>query len=328
VAGLEHGGEAVHHPGRILEAVPAGDLDDELGVGARDLALADDLAASPDLSLASVEPFEGRRGRLLLAEARRRQQARAAEDRAHPNGLHVLVLRREGVDRGRYDCRHHPLAAGWHVRAPGEDHRIGPGHVGGEECPGGVGEFVALVGTDVAAPDDGAPGLDQVGDQTCRLRIVQEGDVVLARLSEHAGSVFLADPFEWGALGEAEPTAVADLAVHVVVEALGQREEVRRAGDRQPAHVDADAARQADPGPEHLRHSPARGGGVDVPYLAAVEQLGGASQAGFEALARLLVDHAEQPLQRERRDVYLARGHGFPADLPTSRVGSFSQAGG
>ncbi len=243
--------------------------------------VADHLAAALDPPGAPGRALEDRGGAVAVVLG---EQAGVTEDRLHLGLLHLLVLGRERVDRGRddRDRRLAVAAAFGHVGNAREDAGVDGGDVGGEEIPAFPAALVVVVGADVAAPDHGAPGADDVRDQARGLGIVKEDDVARPERGEHGLGVGPADALEGLALGLAQRPAVPVLAVQAVVQPLGQGEELRRAGDRQPAHRDVEPAREPDPGPEHLGDAAPGRGRVDVPELAPGEQRVRLSQPGFQ----------------------------------------------
>jgi hypothetical protein len=70
-----------------------------------------------------------------------------------------------------------------------------------------------------------------------------------------------------------QAATVAGEAVQVVVDSLGDTEELRVARDRQPARVQSRSVDVADQRPQHLGHSAASRRRVDVPDGAVAERL-------------------------------------------------------
>ena len=162
-------------PDRVLEPVPARDLGDERRLR-RDPARPG--RAPPRGRLGPGEPSE--RSKVGRDAVPARSQPGAGEDRLDRIRRELLVLRREGVDRGRDDpdpVLGKPLpgvlAAGEHVGVRGLD-------VIAQEGPGLAGDLVRQVDADVAAPDDGRARLEQGPHQAGRLRVVAEDDVARA----------------------------------------------------------------------------------------------------------------------------------------------------
>jgi hypothetical protein len=100
-------------------------------------------------------------------------------------------------------------------------------------------------------------------------------------------------------LGAPQRPSIAFGVVQAVVDSLGESEELRVPGNRQPAKVDAGSAAVCEQGVEHLGDAAAARRRVDVPHHPAAEHLLG----GRRRLLDLSVGPAQQrpePLRRNR----------------------------
>ena len=267
--GALRAGEALEDADRILEPVPARDLGENQVVEGQGLVL-DDVRAA-------IDPCDGP---VLAAEGRRLAAVRAqpdpVEDRPHGSIVEILVLGREGIDRGgdvgdSVGIESIPLVA----RAR-EDPAVGGLDQRAQEVPCVPHPCVGAIGTDVAAPDHRHVGerrdpLAHAG----RLRVVEVDDVTgLDQLGKGLG-VLPADLEVLGMLGLAQRRADAVGAVQAVVEALGDPEELGVAADDHPAHVGAGSARVGEQRVQQLGDAAADLGRVEMPDDTAVEQLTG-----------------------------------------------------
>ena len=122
----------------------------------------------------------------------------------------------------------------------------------------------------MAAPGDQRAGPGQALGEPGRLRIVQQDQVAWPDQLEQLGSVrgehalVVAD-----LLGRQRPAG--DLAVDLVVQALGDHEELGVAGDHHPAAGDPRVLDVAEQHLEHLGHAAADRGRADVPQRPAAE---------------------------------------------------------
>jgi hypothetical protein len=139
----------------------------------------------------------------------------------------------------------------------------------------------------VAAPDDGGALRGEWLDQPGRLRIVDDHHVALAHAVLEVLQVLRQHPLVRRAGGVVERETVTRHAVQAVVDALGDREELRRSLDHRPARVHAGAACVRDQRLQQLDHAAAACGGVHVPDDPPVEQrarLLGARLEGLDLL--------------------------------------------
>ncbi len=312
--------EAVDDPDRVLERVPARDLQD---VGRRRAQ-----GASPRSSRRALDP---RLRPVLALELRLRvrlglDEPGGGEDRGDDLVGELLVLRGEGVDRRRDDVHALPLEVLPDELLAREQAGVGLLDPFAQEGPGLARGVVGRVEPDVAAPDHRRAGRLQARDQPGGLRVVQHDDVAVGDgVAER-----VAAGLERGEVGlallVAERAAVALGAVQLVVEALGDLEEALVALDHRPASVDAGAARVGQQRGQHLGHAAAAGGRVDVPDHAAVEELRG--------LADRLLDLRVLLVGEDRREAVHAvlagvddRECAHRADGPTREAGVARLAG-
>src|SRR5918994_140591 len=288
-------GKSVQEPTRILEAVPARHLTDE-GSAVGDRSILIEVGGAVDARLASVHPVKER-----LAEVLPLPELGDGEDRADRLRLQVLVLRGEDVDRGWDEPDLRRVEALPDEPLAGEDTGIGLLDIAAQKRPALASQIAGVINADVAAPDDLDLSGDDMGDQTGRLWVVDVDDVPLlneprelVRRLEHR---LLIDP----PLRGSEGAAVAGGIMQSVMEPVGDPEELRVPGDRQPAEVDAGTAAVREQRMEHLGHAAAARGRVDVPHHPAAEHLLGGRRRLLD-LGIGLAQQRPEPLRRNRPD--------------------------
>ena len=231
-----------------------------------------------------------------------RGQSGGAQHRGYAGERHRMVLRREGVDRGRDHRQLGGIEPLPEIEPIGEDEGIGALNVRDQEPPGFAREVVGRVDAHVRAPDDRHPCLEQPRDHAGRLRIVQQHDVRGTNALRHQLDVVLAAALVGGTLGLAQRTSIACVSVQPVVQALGYAEELGVACDRYPARITPAAARVSDQRAQHLGDAATLGGRVDVPERPRLEQLAPAAERVLEARERVGSEHVSQALRVERSD--------------------------
>jgi hypothetical protein len=147
----------------------------------------------------------------------------------------------------------------------------------------------------VRTPDDRCADVPQAGDHAGGLRIVQKHDVVGADARRQQLCVGGAATLVDGALGIAQRTAVARVAVQAVVQALGQREELRVARHHHPACVETGATHVTDQRAQHLGDA-AASSRVDVPERPLIQQLAAARDRALEPCQALGRKHLAEPI--------------------------------
>jgi hypothetical protein len=211
--------EAVDDAERILERVPARDLQD-VGIAGPQPRVLDRRRLPLDLSGGSVLALE--RGRRLRVGV---DEPGGGEDRGDDLAGELLVLGGEGVDRRGDDVHALAVEVLPDELLAREQACVRLLHPLAQERPRLARDVVGRVEPDVAAPDHPRAGLLEPRHEARRLRIVQDDDVALAdRLAELLG-VRLERVEVGGALVVAERAAVALGAVQAVVDALGDLEE-------------------------------------------------------------------------------------------------------
>jgi hypothetical protein len=155
----------------------------------------------------------------------------------HQIGFHVPIFDRQGVDRGGDHDQASAVDPVRRVAGPREDHGCRRLDVGTQEIPRLLGVLVVLVDAHMAAPDHEAAGLQQRRHQSGGLRVVQQDDVAGADAGAQLLRVAGAHPVIDVLLLGAERAAVPGRTVQLVVQPLGQHEEVRLAGDDGPPPV-------------------------------------------------------------------------------------------
>ena len=146
-------GEGANHAERILECVPARDLENDGRRGIHRTA-SEQLDLPVHTARRAVLALERGGSGLVGLE----QHPARAEHSQHGRALEILVLRREDVDRRRDhgdSVAIEPLPG---ERLSREHVRVGVGDVWAQEVPCVVREVVRPVEADVAAPDGGRPG--------------------------------------------------------------------------------------------------------------------------------------------------------------------------
>jgi hypothetical protein len=291
-------GEAVDDADRVLQAVPARHLDD-VALAESERTVLDHRRPPLDAPGGAVEALEHRLG----AGVRAVDQAGRVEDRLGDRVGHVLVLRRERVDRRGDDDPLVRVEVLPDERLAGEDVGVGLLDVRLQEGPRLARKLVRGVDPDVAAPHDRDAGVADVRDQPGGLRVVEDDRVALAeRLAQRLAGA-LQRCLVRRPLLVAERAAVALGAVQPVVDALRDREERGVAADHQPARVDADPLRVGEQRLQHLGHATAARGRVEVPDAPPVEDLPRAPGRLEDAVAVGLGEHAREALERQRADV-------------------------
>ena len=241
--------------------------------------------------------------------------------------LELLVLGRERVDRRRDDRDPGGVEPLPHERRAREHVGVGLLDVDAQEVPRAARDVVRLVDADVAAPDHARAGALERADEPGGLRVVQDHDVVVVhQLGERAG-VLLERALVDLARRLAEVAAVALEAVQLVVEALGDLEELRVAVEHRPAGVDAGALRVAEQREQQLDHAAAARGRVDVPDRARAEQLARGADAVRELLERLRLQDGLEALRRVGGDVD-HRWHGVQSSRARVRTTPLARLGG
>ena len=191
------------------------------------------------------------------------------------------------------------------VRPAGEHERVGVLDEWSQECPALVGQGRGGVATDVAPPDDLRAGVAELLHHARGLRIVEKDDVARAHHRHQVVDVRPQRLGEEGVLGIAQGTAVTRLPVQHVVHPLGDDEEGRGTRQHPPLGVDADTARVRQQGLQHLGHTTAVSGGVDVPHDAALEELARLRRRGVEQVAAVVGEQRAEPLHVHRGDADL-----------------------
>jgi hypothetical protein len=196
--------EGAQDSDRVLQPIPARNLADHgRGVGHRPVLL--EIGGSVHPGRAPVESLEP-----SLAEVIARLDPSDRENRPDRLRIEILVLGREGVDRGRDDPNAAWVEAVPHESLTREDVCIGLADVGTQESPSRTGEYARLVHADVAAPDDLDVGRDGVRNESGRLRVVDIHDVSwLNQLGELVGGFEQRGIVDL-ALGRAQRAAVPD----------------------------------------------------------------------------------------------------------------------
>ena len=229
-------------------------------------------------------------------EVRRRQHAE------HRLAVERLVLRGERVDRGR-DHREpalvHPPRR---EPAPREDEPVGLLDVRPDELPRPLRPLVRVVEADVAAPHDGAAVLEQRRDEPCRLRVVDDHDVVGPYRVADPGEVRRECALVGPALGGPELASVAGPAVEPVVDPLRDREELGVALDHEPLRLEPGPAHVPEQGLQHLRDPAARRRRVDVDDAPTCEELAQLRRPSLEPIHSVRTDERLQPARVERWD--------------------------
>ena len=174
--------------------------------------------------------------------------------------------------------------------------------VGDQEAPSLAREIVGRVDAHVRSPDHRRTRVEQPRDHAGRLRIVQQHDVRGANALRQQLGVRGACALVGGALGLAQPAAVALVSVQPVVQALGDAEELTVARRSPPSARRPTAARVADQRAQHLGDAAAVGGRVDVPQRPRLEQLAPAGERVFEGRERVGREHTAQALGVQRSD--------------------------
>ena len=171
-------GETLDDPDRVLERVPAGDLEDERRVLRRG-------PSSTIVARRSTRPGapSGRWKQTSLRRVAVREDPARAQDGQDHLRLEVLVLGGEHVDRGRDHGDPLSLEALPGERLAREDVGVRRLDVRAEEVPGLPRQIVGLVHADVAAPDDPRPLGLQRRDHPGRLRVMHDHDVAFAHPS-------------------------------------------------------------------------------------------------------------------------------------------------
>ncbi len=108
------------------------------------------------------------------------EQADPRQERQDLRRAQGTVLGGQRVDGGLDDPHVGPGQPGRHEGRVGEDEGPAFGQVGLQEFPRLLGERVGVVRSDVAAPGRAHAVLNEVVRHACRLRVVQEDDVVAA----------------------------------------------------------------------------------------------------------------------------------------------------
>ena len=108
-------------------------------------------------------------------------------------------------------------------------------------------------------------------------------------------------------LARTKLATVTWLAVEEVVEALGDGEELGRALDRHPAHVEPGTARVGREGAQHLRDATALRRRVHVPDGTPFEQAPGTLEVLLELAPRLRIEKLLEPCGRKRGSLDLVR---------------------
>ena len=165
-------------------------------------------------------------------------EAEAAEDPLDDRCVERLILRREGVDGGRHQPDSPVIQAVPGVLTAREHERVGRFDIGPQEQLRLSGQLVCLVDPDVAPPDDLDARLLQRRDETGRLRIVKVGHIALLHEAPEGVGVGNQRPLVHAPLLSPEAATVARIAMEMVVEALGDREEVRALPQNDPPRVD------------------------------------------------------------------------------------------
>jgi hypothetical protein len=113
-------------------------------------------------------------------------------------------------------------------------------------------------------------------------------------------------PVRGGTRVLAEVASISGVAVEMVVDALGDLEELLVAADHDPVTVDAHPPHVGDDGLEHLRDSTPAGGGVDVKEPTSSEQLGGLARHTHALLIVLGLHYGREQVERKRSERDLA----------------------
>ena len=292
--------ESTHHADRVLEAIPARDLDDH-PVGRCEWSDLTDLGATVDPSRRAVGPRERRSdGRPKL------EDAGPGQDREALLVALVGVLRSEDVDRG---LDHSDLVAVQTVpreRGTGEHVSIGVQHVSAQKAPRAPGAVVGVIQADVAAPDHERAVAPSGIDQPRGLRVVQDHDVPRTYERGKLCRVGSKRPLIDCALTVGQLAAVAIDAVQMIVDSLRDAEEVGACRDHHPTGVDPTIAGVTEQRAEQLDDAAASGGRVDVPDHTPLQS----SRGGFDQFQEVLVfgrrDHRLEPMRIDwrNRDVF------------------------
>ena len=163
---------------------------------------------------------------------------------------------------------------------------LAAGEARAQEVPRGPRDVVRRVGADVARPDHGRTELRERVHQTDRLWVVHDRDVARPHVPAEHVHVARRHRVDVPALASRERTAVPEIAVEAVVDALRDVEEGPVALEHEPPRVDRAVPQVAEARAEQLRDAASLGGGVDVPERpsghprgAVVEARGGSGAA-------------------------------------------------
>jgi hypothetical protein len=159
------------------------------------------------------------------------------------------------------------------VCAAREDESVSLFDVGHEEFDRFIHVLVGDLEADMAAPQSHSAGRLDSRDESCGLGIVEEDNVArLDQLGQVARAVF-EDLFVGLLLFRAQRITVTRVAVELVVQALGDREELGALPEHDPACIDSGVVRVREEAAQHLGDAAAETGRVDVPDGASLEVL-------------------------------------------------------
>src|SRR3954451_140210 len=176
--------EAADDAERILQGVPAGDLEHDRHVRGQ----------AHVLGHLGVPLYAGRRAVLALERGRWpalhvAEDSAVAQDGTHGGRIEIDVLRRERINRWRY--HRNPAAV---EPLPGEalareDIRSRREDVLAQEVPRFASALVRSIEADVAAPDHRRAGVHEAADQPRGLRVVNDYDVAFLNPRDDAHRV-------------------------------------------------------------------------------------------------------------------------------------------
>ena len=260
-------GEATHDSGHVLELIPPGNLNHQRVIGAG-APFAGDPRSPGDGARAAVAAQEGR------PPLRRDivQHADRGQDAPHSVIVEMLVLRGKRIDRRRYDPNLVTRNPRWHILAATEHVGVRGGQVRPQKappCPGGV---VFPIHADMAAPRHLRARSRQHLGQPGGLRVVQQNQIPRPYLVEQFDGVRGENPCVMTGGAPAE-WATRDLAMDLIVQALGGQEELGITADHPPADLDIESLDVADEHLQHLCHPAADRGRTDIPDGTAGQSL-------------------------------------------------------
>ena len=181
-----------------------------------------------------------------------------------------------------------------------------------QELPADPAPVVLLVDADVTAPDHLAPEPFGVLGQPSGLWVVQHHDVAVARMG---GERIHLRPQRVDVdvmLVLTEIASVACSAIEVVVQALGDLEELRVPVDDEPTCVHADPSDQTEQDVQHLGHAATRRGRVHVDHTSTTQSvhclLG---RLDGEQIGPVIADHRREAKGVARRDGDVFHDHQF-----------------